>query len=134
MKKDPNKRTPEQQRFYKTAKWRKFRASYLASVGGLCERCKAKGKIVPAEIVHHRIYLDANNINDPDISLSFNSVEALCRKCHADEHNPNPRRYELDENGRVIAKEHTKYDELNHSLNMQGMRYCIDENGRVHGI
>lgn len=35
--------------FYSTWAWRNCRALYIKSVGGLCERCLAKGLINPAE-------------------------------------------------------------------------------------
>ena len=44
-------------RFYKSKAWQECRASYLKSVGGLCERCYKKGLIVPATTVHHKIWL-----------------------------------------------------------------------------
>ena len=60
-----------QAKFYKTAAWVNCRKAYLAKVGGLCERCLAKGLIVPAEIIHHKIRLNENNITDPSVTLNF---------------------------------------------------------------
>jgi len=88
------------QRFYKSKRWQKCRAAYIKSVGGLCERCLAKGLIVPATMVHHKIYISPQNINDPNITLNFDNLEALCNDCHAAEHG-NMKRYEVDEFGRV---------------------------------
>lgn len=73
-------------RFYKSRAWEKCRAAYLASVGGLCERCKAEDKIVPAEIVHHKIYLREENYKDASVALNFDNLEALCQECHNQEH------------------------------------------------
>mgnify|MGYP002623827444 CR=1 FL=1 len=92
------------ERFYKSKQWQDARATYLAMVGGLCERCAKKGKIVPAEIVHHKIYISPGNINDPSITLDFKNFEALCRDCHAEEHFGSSVRYRVDEFGRVSAK------------------------------
>jgi 5-methylcytosine-specific restriction protein A len=71
--------------FYNSKQWRKLRQAYL-SAHPLCERCLAKGETVPAKIAHHRIYLTPKNINNPDISLSWDNLEALCQTCHTQEH------------------------------------------------
>jgi len=90
--------------FYSSAAWRDTRAAYTASVGGLCERCKAKGKLKPAEIVHHKIHLTPENISDPSIALNWSNLEALCRDCHADVHRRVKKRYKIDANGRVTIQ------------------------------
>lgn len=72
--------------FYKSTVWQKTRDAYLQSVSGLCERCAAKDEFVPAEIVHHRIWLTRATINDPSVSLAWDNLEALCQKCHNQEH------------------------------------------------
>ena len=68
-------------RFYHSKQWRECRASYFKSVHGLCERCGAGGKIV-----HHKIYLNESNIDDPYITLSHDNLELLCQDCHNVEH------------------------------------------------
>ena len=88
--------------FYKSKAWQTCRAAYLEQQGGLCEDCLAKGIYTPAEIVHHIVELTPENINDPEISLSFSNLKAVCRECHAVEHGARQRRYKLDELGRVI--------------------------------
>ena len=93
----------KQAQFYKTALWVECRKNYLKRVGGLCEKCKKKGLIVPAEIVHHKIHLNAENINDPTISLNPDNLEALCRKCHGDEHGT-PKRFDVLADGSVVAR------------------------------
>ena len=59
-----------QKEFYKTRPWRRARQAYidtrLAVDGGLCEVCGEE----PGRIVHHKIWLDDNNCNDPEISLN----------------------------------------------------------------
>lgn len=47
----------------------------------ICERCGE-----PAEIAHHKVYLTAGNLLDPDVSLNPDSLEALCKNCHNEEH------------------------------------------------
>lgn len=72
--------------FYKSFAWKKCRAGYLRSVGGLCERCLARGLVVPADQVHHIRKLTPENLNDPAVTLSWDNLEALCFECHIAEH------------------------------------------------
>ena len=44
--------------FYCSREWEVCREAYLQKVNHLCERCKAKGIYDPANIVHHKIYLN----------------------------------------------------------------------------
>ena len=97
-----------QAQFYKTAAWVNCRNGYLKSVGGLCEKCKAKGLIVPAEIIHHKIHLNADNINDPSITLNPMNLEALCRQCHGEAHG-NVKRFDVLPNGEVVARVDAPY-------------------------
>ena len=90
--------------FYKTKAWQKCRDEYFRKVGGLCERCKAKGLIVPAEIIHHKIHIDETNIKDPSITLNPNNLCALCAKCHGEEHSKIRRRYVIGDDGSVITR------------------------------
>ncbi|MDU7339032.1 MAG: HNH endonuclease signature motif containing protein [Clostridium sp.] len=71
--------------FYISNPWRKCRKAYLAA-NPLCERCLVKGIITPAKIIHHKRYITPDNINNPDITLSFDNLEALCQDCHNVEH------------------------------------------------
>lgn len=77
--------------FYQSAAWRKNSRAYLASVDGLCERCRSAGKLVPAVIVHHREHLTAESIRDPMMAMGWDNLEALCQECHNKEHFGNPR-------------------------------------------
>ena len=93
-----------QAQFYKTMAWVQCRDSYLRSVGGLCEKCKEKGLIVPAVIVHHKEHLTQENISDPSISLNPANLQALCRQCHGEEHGT-LKRFEVLADGSVIPRE-----------------------------
>ena len=90
--------------FYKSQAWKHCRAAYVKEVGGLCEACLKKGLYSPAEIVHHKIHITPENIGDPNITLSHSNLEALCRLCHAKEHERITRRYTVDEFGRVAIR------------------------------
>jgi len=67
--------------FYDSKAWRRLSKAFLMSKSYICERC---GK--PAEIAHHKTYLNAVNIYNPDISLNPNLLESLCKDCHNTEH------------------------------------------------
>ena len=93
--------------FYKSKAWNNCRKSYLKSVGGLCERCYKKGLFVPAKIVHHKTFLTPDNIDNPDITLNWDNLEAVCKPCHEDIHENcgrrQQKRYSVDEFGKIIG-------------------------------
>ena len=91
------------EKLYKSKTWQKTRAAYVKSVGGLCERCRAKGLIKAGVIVHHKVHLTPKNVTDPNVTLCFDNLELLCRDCHAEEHK-GLKRYTVDEFGRVTAR------------------------------
>lgn len=94
--------------FYRSQAWKNCRAAYFKKAGGLCERCKAKGLIVPGDAVHHKTRLTADNINNPNITLNFDNLELLCRSCHEIEHRRKGRRYKIDKAGRVTTDAHRR--------------------------
>lgn len=68
--------------FYASKAWQQCRTSYIArrvnTDGGMCEECHdARGYIV-----HHKVMLTAENINDPDVSLNHNNLAYVCKDCH----------------------------------------------------
>ena len=93
--------------FYKSKAWKECRDSYMRSVGGLCEDCLAKHppEYTPAEIVHHIIHLDDDNLSDATVSLNFKNLRAVCRACHKDEHKElkmsRRQRWRRDANGNI---------------------------------
>jgi len=60
-------------KFYDSKAWRRLSKAFLLSKNYICERCGN-----PAEIAHHKTYLNAGNIYNPDISLNPNLLESLC--------------------------------------------------------
>ena len=90
--------------FYTSPAWKRCARGYRASVGGLCERCRKNGLIVPAEEVHHKIHLTSENISRPEIALSWHNLIALCKDCHMKEHRKE-KRWTVDENGNVTPKD-----------------------------
>ena len=67
--------------FYTSKAWKTTSKAYMQSKNYICERC---GGV--AAICHHKKYLTPNNINDPNIALSWDNLEALCHNCHDLEH------------------------------------------------
>ncbi len=71
---------------YKDPQWKSTREYVIKRAHGLCERCSKKGKIKPGKIVHHKIWLTDENLNDWNIVYNPDSLEYLCNDCHEDEH------------------------------------------------
>lgn len=67
--------------FYNSKKWRKTQRLYMQTQNYICERC---GSL--AGIVHHITYITPQNIDNPNITLSFKNSEAVCIPCHTLEH------------------------------------------------
>lgn len=97
---------PWAEQFYNSSGWRDTREAFLESKDGLCERCSTDDEPVLAKIAHHIIYLTEKNINNPEISLSWDNLEALCQDCHNKEHhrkeNENIKRYLFDSDGNLL--------------------------------
>ena len=94
-----------QKEFYKSQAWRRSRAAYInkrkAIDGGICEVCQQE----PGLIVHHIIWLDDTNCNDPEISLNHNNFKYECQTCHNKEVDPRkatPGRCLFGPNGEVL--------------------------------
>jgi len=88
--------------FYKSKAWRDCRDAYFAYRYGLCERC---GK--PGKIVHHKIYLTPENINDSNVSLNWDNLELVCQDCHNEEHHSTDVTSDglmFDKNGDIVKK------------------------------
>lgn len=97
---------PFSDKFYKTSTWRDCRNAYAATRGHLCERCLSRGILSHGEIVHHKIELTPDNINDPAIAYGFDNLELLCRFCHAEVHDrrKNCRRFSIGPDGEIIIE------------------------------
>lgn len=100
-------------RFYHSKAWRSTQASYMAApievpgVGTcppfMCERCFERGRLVPAEIVHHVEWLSPDNIDDPEVALSWGNLMRVCRDCHAALHGVGPEpRVRFGDDGEVL--------------------------------
>lgn len=85
--------------FYLSTAWEQTRAAYLMSQDYICERCGE-----PAKIVHHKRWLNRENINDAGVTLCWDNLEALCQDCHNKEHHKQERqrRYRFDADGGIL--------------------------------
>lgn len=103
-------------RFYSSKAWQSCRNEYMQRVHYLCENCLRKGIYKPAEIVHHKIELDPINIENPEISLCFDNLEAVCRDCHDEYHNNHGRWAAVNEKKRKAKRDSERYkvDEFGH--------------------
>lgn len=91
------------QTFYNSVEWKTCREEYKRVKRYLCENCLNNGILTPGEIVHHIIKITPNNVNDPNVTLNFDNLRLVCRKCHADEHNQRQRRFKILEDGTVVT-------------------------------
>ena len=72
--------------FYGSARWKKCRAAFVAERvridGGLCQICHDRLGF----IVHHKIELTPENIDDVTVSLNHRNLQYVCLECHNREH------------------------------------------------
>lgn len=97
--------------FYHSKAWKNTRDAYMRAGRGLCEPCLAAGRYVQAEIVHHKIHLTPDNVDNPEITLNADNLERVCRDCHAKRHQDDDGEQEralrvsFSSNGDVIRRE-----------------------------
>ena len=82
--------------FYTSRAWRRCSQAYMTSQNYICERC---GGV--ATICHHKKHLTPKNISDPNITLCWQNLEALCKECHAIEHMAKTSRVYFNDDGQV---------------------------------
>ena len=120
-------------KFYSSKAWQTCRNEYMKSQHYLCEACLKRGIYKPAEIVHHIIELDPVTIDKPEISLSWNNLECVCRECHAERHEhsggrwaevnrrkrkarASSQRYIIGENGKILANDPPSDEKISSKL------------------
>lgn len=79
--------------FYNSRQWKDCRKGYMQSKNFICERC---GKL--AYICHHKKHITESNINNPNITLNWDNLQALCLDCHNIIH------------GRAVTRKGLKFD------------------------
>ncbi len=77
-----------QKEFYKSMPWLRARRAFVSSRilidGGMCQVCGER----PGKIVHHTVWLNDVNCNDPDIALNPELLRYECQLCHNKEVDP----------------------------------------------
>ena len=104
--------------FYHSPAWKRTRKAYMRLGQGLCERCLRRGIIRQAEIVHHKVHLSPQNIDNPKITLDFANLERVCRECHAEAHpeiygetRARKPRWAFDEDGNMVVRDGEHFDQ-----------------------
>ena len=59
--------------FYDSPAWRRTREAYLQSKHYICEDCGGA-----ASVVHHITYIKPWNVNNPEITLNWDNLKAVC--------------------------------------------------------
>lgn len=73
------------QKAYQNTAWRKQRDLYLHE-HPLCEECLKKGKITPAQDIHHKRSPFKKGEINWNLLLDYNNLAALCKECHGTRH------------------------------------------------
>lgn len=68
-------RDPETNKRYGRS-WARIRAAFLRA-NPLCEKCRADGRLTPADLAHHKRKLTDGGTND------WSNLQALCQSCHS---------------------------------------------------
>lgn len=92
--------------FYSSGAWKQARELAKKRDHYLCVDCLRAGRVTIAEEVHHIVPITPETVRDPMITLRLDNLKSLCRECHK-KYDPRrvPRRYKVDEFGRVIFTE-----------------------------
>lgn len=94
--------------FYNSQRWRTCAKAYAASKLYICERCHNKFARHDGKrqrwIVHHKIPLTPDNINDPRIAYGWDNLQFLCIECHNQLHSKHHagRRCQFDADGNLL--------------------------------
>ena len=74
-------------RIYNSKEWKLVRLAKIER-NPLCEVCESKGKIVPAQAVHHIIPIETATDYDHmrDLAFRYSNLMSVCYICHSDIH------------------------------------------------
>ena len=88
-------------KFYDSKAWKECRDSFIATReaedGGLCQICRQRA----GYIVHHKQWLTAANVTDPDVSLSYDNLLYVCHPCHQNNESSDENLYFFDDSGQI---------------------------------
>lgn len=69
---------PEHRKYYASTIWKNLRRARLHLDGGMCVKCRSRGRVTPAtEIDHIRPVSER-----PDLVYQIENLRSLCRPCH----------------------------------------------------
>lgn len=102
--------------FYQSKAWKQVRKNVWIKQNLLCGICNRPvyvdglSEYLPKEkrrtgIVHHKIWLDNNNIEDDNITLNEDNLIGVCYECHEAIHHENKscrKGLTFDEDGNII--------------------------------
>ena len=105
--------------FYNSKLWKQVRKNIWIKQNLLCANCykpvyvDGLSDYIPKEnrrtgIVHHKIWLDNNNIMDDNITIDENNLIGVCLDCHNRIHSGSSsirKEFEFDEEGNIIPKQ-----------------------------
>lgn len=105
----PSKHGPKVNAFYHSARWQKVANEKWMRCRGRCEIC---GRVLPRRnmIIHHKVELTEENVDDPKIALNPDNLECVCHDCHnrihfgRDEVKESDSQVFFDEKGDVIVR------------------------------
>lgn len=103
--------------FYNSKVWKQARKNIWLKQNLLCGICNRPVYVdglsewMPKEnrrtgIVHHKIFLDNENITDDSITIDENNLIGVCKECHEKEHHKDiatREGYTFDEYGNLIS-------------------------------
>lgn len=104
--------------FYQSKAWKQVRKNIWIKQNLLCAICNKPvyvdglSEYLPKEkrrtgIVHHKIWLDNNNIEDDNITLNEDNLIGICKECHELVHHENKscrKDMIFDEDGYIIKR------------------------------
>lgn len=78
------KQAKDKAAIYNSREWQELRAAKIRSTLGLCEVCKAKGYITPANIVHHIHPIEDSHSKEEMRKWAFmrENLLTVCQSCH----------------------------------------------------
>lgn len=77
------KKTPEQRKFYSSARWTEVSKRHRQNEP-LCRRCKKNGRVVKGDLVHHNPPLE-ELLSQGRSPYDDSVLETLCTSCHQKE-------------------------------------------------
>lgn len=75
----PGSRREKAQVVYNNSEWRRVRREVIKQADGLCEVCKAQGRLKKGDEVHHIVKVSRGNSST---NFNLNNLIYVCTSCH----------------------------------------------------